>query len=56
MNLTVEQEKQLLDFWNRTPDSPPGLKECTEHLFPGMSLDGRSDEGRAIKSLFLNSI
>lgn len=52
MNLSVEQEKQLLDFWNRTPDSPPGLKECTEHLFPGQKLDGRSDEGKAIKRSF----
>jgi hypothetical protein len=50
MTLTVEQEKQILDFWNRTPDSPPGLKEITEHLFPNQKLDGRSDEGKAIKA------
>ena len=49
MTLSVEQEKQILDFWNRTPDNPPGLKEITEHIFPGQNLDGRSDEGRAIK-------
>jgi len=49
MILTVEQEKQVLDFWNRTPDSPPGLKEITEHIFPGQNYDGRSEQGKAIK-------
>jgi len=48
--LTVEQDKQILDFWNRTPSNPPGLKEITEHLFPGMNYDGRSGFGRAIKT------
>lgn len=49
MNLTVEQEKKVLDFWNRTPDNPPGLKEITKEVFGG-DFDGRSEEGRAVKA------
>jgi len=49
MTLTVEQEKQVLDFWNRTPDSPPGLKEITKEIFGG-DFDGRSEQGKAIKA------
>lgn len=49
MTLTVEQEKQILDFWNRTPDNPPGLKELTQEVFGG-EFDGRSEQGRAIKA------
>jgi hypothetical protein len=48
MILTVEQEKQILDFWNRTPDNPPGLKDITKEIFGG-DFDGRSEQGRAIK-------
>jgi len=50
MQLTTEQEKQVLDFWNRTPNNPPGLKEITEELFPGQNYDGRSEQGRSIKA------
>lgn len=48
--LSAEQEKELLSFWNRTPDAPPGLREIVEHLFPGMNYDGRNGAGRAVKS------
>lgn len=49
MNLTVDQEKQVIEFWNRTPDNPPGLKEITREIFGG-DFDGRSEEGRAVKA------
>jgi hypothetical protein len=32
-SLTPEQEKQMMDFWNKTPEAPPGLKEITKELF-----------------------
>lgn len=46
--LTEAQEQQILDLWNETPDSPPGIKELTQTLF-GHECDGRSLEGVAIK-------
>lgn len=49
MTLSIEQEKQILAFWNRTPDNPPGLKELTKEIFGG-EFDGRSEQGRAIKA------
>lgn len=48
MTLTEEQEKLILDLWNRTPSNPPGLKELTKEVFGG-EYDGRSEQGRAIK-------
>lgn len=48
ITLNDTQEKQLLELWNATPASPPGLKELTQNLF-GHECDGRSAEGRAIK-------
>jgi hypothetical protein len=49
MALTVEQEKQVVEFWNRAPDNPPGLKEITREIFGG-DFDGRSEQGRAVKA------
>ncbi len=48
IELTPDQEKAMLEFWNRTPNAPPSLKEITRHIFNG-DFDGRSKEGRAIK-------
>lgn len=48
IELTADQEKAVLEFWNRTPNEPPALKDITKHVF-GTELDGRSQEGRAIK-------
>lgn len=48
MNLTVEQEKKIIDFWNRTPDEPPDLKDIIVEVF-GQSFDNRSKEGKAVK-------
>ena len=47
--LTPEQEKQVLDLWNKNPNSPPGLKELTQGIFGG-EYDGRSWQGRVIKA------
>lgn len=49
MQLTPAQEKQILEFWNRTPDEPPALKDITKEVF-GAEFDGRSEQGRAIKA------
>lgn len=48
IELTPEQEKQVMDFWNENPNSPPSLKEITTKLFGG-DFDGRSAQGRAVK-------
>lgn len=48
IELTPEQEKLMMDLWNKTPNSPPGLKEITKEIFGG-EFDGRSAQGRAIK-------
>ena len=52
MQLTTEQEKQVLEFWNRTPDNPPSLKDITKEIF-GAEYDGRSEQGKAIKTALL---
>lgn len=49
MQLNPEQEKELLDFWNKTPDNPPSIKELGAEVF-GEECDGRSENGRAIKA------
>jgi hypothetical protein len=51
-SLTPEQEKQVLDLWNKDPKSPPGLKQLTQEIFGG-EFDGRSWQGKAIKSFLL---
>jgi hypothetical protein len=52
LELTSEQEKQMLDLWNKNPSSPPGLKEITKEIFGG-DFDGRSAQGRAVKKSLL---
>jgi hypothetical protein len=49
MLLTPEQEKLILECWNRTPDNPPSLKDLTQAVFGG-EFDGRSEQGRAVKA------
>ena len=49
ISLTPEQEKQVLDFWNRDPAHSLGIKELTKAIFPEGDHDGRSIFGRAIK-------
>lgn len=48
LNLTPEQEKLLLDAWNKTPDNPPSFPELSKAVF-GQEYDGRTVQGRAIK-------
>lgn len=48
MELTPEQQQQILDKWNATPNNPPSLKELTQVVFGG-DFDGRSEEGKVIK-------
>lgn len=48
LDLSLVQEQQLLDLWNKDPNRPPSLKQLTQTLF-GHECDGRSNEGRAIK-------
>ena len=52
LELTPEQEKLMLDLWNKNPSSPPGLKEITKEIFGG-DFDGRSAQGRAVKKSLL---
>lgn len=53
MELTLEQEKLILDTWNANSSNPPSLKELTQLIYGG-DFDGRSEEGKSIK-LFLAS-
>ena len=53
--LTPEQEKLLLDFWNKDPANPPSIKALTQELVKtipelvGTIQDGRTPLGRAVK-------
>jgi hypothetical protein len=47
--LTLDQEKSVLETWNRTPSNPPSLKALSLAVF-GIEYDGRSKEVRAIKT------
>jgi hypothetical protein len=47
--LTADQEKIVLETWNKTPSNPPSLKEFSKAVF-GIEYDGRSKEVRAIKA------
>ena len=49
MNLTEEQQQQILEAWETNLDSPPALIDLTKMLFPDEDIDGRSKEGRAVK-------
>ena len=50
LELTPEQEKTLIDFWNSDPNNPPGLKELTNRVFPDGDYDGRSAQGLAVRA------
>ena len=47
--LTDEQEQLILTFWNES-EVPPGLTDIVKVAFPTQELDGRSKEGREVKS------
>jgi hypothetical protein len=47
--LTPEQESKMLNFWRQDPLVPPALDKLTQHVFDNPELDGRSNEGKAIK-------
>ena len=49
MKLSEEHQQKILDAWNSSKDEPPSLMELTELCF-GKGFDGRSKEGRAVKS------
>ena len=49
ITLTLEQKTKILVLINANPSTPPSLKELTDILYPGQDLDGRSEEGKAIK-------
>ena len=52
IKLSEGQEELILDEWNSRRDSPPGIKELTQKVFPDIPQelrDGRSKYGRAIK-------
>lgn len=51
-DLTEEQEKMMMDAWNKNPNNPPGLKELTQLIFGG-EYDGRDEEGKSIKKALL---
>lgn len=49
MELTPEQEQEILNTWNLTPASPPSIESITKSVFKNNELDGRSNEGKAVK-------
>ena len=48
--LTQEQELLILEEWNNRPDSPPSLLELIRIAYPDKNYDGRTKEGRAVKT------
>lgn len=54
IDLTEEQKKAILDLWNKCvkekQEESLSLKSCVEAAFPGKNYDGRSAQGRAVKS------
>ena len=48
--LTEFQEKIILEEWNSRLDNPPSLLELIKLAFPDQELDGRTKEGRAVKT------
>lgn len=48
--LTEEQKLKLLTEWNNRPDNPPSLSELVQLAFNRSDLDGRSKEGKAVKT------
>jgi len=48
--LTEEQQLKLLNEWNNRSDNPPSLVELVKLAFNRDDLDGRSKEGKAVKT------
>ena len=48
--LTEEQQLKLLNEWNNRFDNPPSLVELVKLAFNRDDLDGRSKEGKAVKT------
>lgn len=48
--LTEEQQLKLLNEWNTRPENPPSLAELVKLAFNRDDLDGRSKEGKAVKT------
>ena len=48
--LSEEQKLKLLQEWNSRPNNPPSLSELVKLAFERDDLDGRSKEGKAVKS------
>ena len=59
VEISVEQQRQLLEEWNSRdsnhPDGPPSLNELIKLIFPDVKkANGRTKEGRAVRA-FLSS-
>ena len=50
LELTENQKALILKEWNSRLQNPPSLLKLTNIAFPDRKVDGRSKEGRAIKS------
>ena len=48
--LSEEQQLKLLNEWNNRPQNPPSLNELVKIAFNREDLDGRSKEGKAVKT------
>ena len=48
--LTSSQKELIINEWNSRPDNPPSLLELINLAFPEKGFDGRTKEGRAVKS------
>ena len=48
--LTEEQQLKLLNGWNSRADNPPSLNDLVKIAFDREDLDGRSKEGKAVKT------
>jgi hypothetical protein len=49
IELSPEQQQAVVDFWNKTPNNPPSIKDIVSHVF-GTEYDLRSPEWKAIMS------
>jgi len=51
LELTEDQQKQIIDLWNSKENDPPSLLELVREAFPSVeNADGRSKEGKAVKA------
>ena len=48
--LSEEQRASILEKWNSSAENPPSLLELINVAFPDKNVDGRSKEGKAVKS------